>query len=54
MKRLKEVALLCIASVSVNYLVYTPEEFDRMVEQNNHFILSEIISKGNNSILLTG
>jgi predicted nucleotidyltransferase len=46
MKRLKEVALLCMAPVSVDYLVYTPEEFDHMLEQNNHFILSEIIDKG--------
>jgi predicted nucleotidyltransferase len=46
MKRLKEVALLCMAPVSVDYLVYTHEEFDEMVEQNNHFILNEIVSRG--------
>jgi predicted nucleotidyltransferase len=46
MKRLREVALLCMAPVSVDYLVYTPEEFDHMIEQDNHFILSEIIGKG--------
>src|SRR5262245_461777 len=46
MKRLKEVALLCMASVSVDYLVYTPEEFDHLIEQNNHFILNEIIGNG--------
>ena|SRR5688572_12636007 len=46
MKRLKEVALLCMAPVGVNYLVYTPEEFDQMAEQNNHFILNEVIGRG--------
>jgi uncharacterized protein len=46
MKRLKEVALLCMAPVSVDYLVYTPEEFNEMIKQNHHFILNEIISRG--------
>jgi uncharacterized protein len=46
MKRLKEVALLCRAPVSVDYLVYTPEEFNEMIKQNNHFILNEIIDQG--------
>ena len=45
-ERSEEVALLCLAPVSVHYLVYTPEEFARMIEQNNHFILNEIISNG--------
>jgi predicted nucleotidyltransferase len=46
MKRLKEVALLCGAPVSVDYLVYTPEEFNEMIKQNNHFILNEIVNGG--------
>lgn len=39
LQRLKEVALLCRAPVSVDYLVYTPHEFAQMVNDQNPFIL---------------
>lgn len=45
-QRLKEVALLCLADVGVDYLVYTPEEFSQMIAEQNPFIVNEIIGKG--------
>ena len=44
--RLKEVALLCQSPVGVDYLVYTPREFEQLVAENNPFIQIEIIQKG--------
>ena len=45
--RLKEVALLCRASVGVDYLVYTPQEFERMAaDGENTFFRREILEKG--------
>lgn len=46
LQRLKEVALLCRAPVGVDFLVYTPDEFDRMIAEQNPFILEEIVRKG--------
>jgi predicted nucleotidyltransferase len=46
MRRLKEVALLCLAPVSVDFLVYTPSEFAELVAQKNPFILNEVVAKG--------
>jgi len=39
MQRLRKVALLCRASVGVDYLVYTPEELAQMENEKNPFIL---------------
>ena len=45
--RLKEVALLCRAPVGVDYLVYTPQEYDRLAsDKNNPFFQREIVEKG--------
>lgn len=46
MQRLKEVALLCLAAVGVDYLVYTPEEFSKMLFEQHPFILNEVIHRG--------
>jgi uncharacterized protein len=46
LQRLKEVALLCRAPVGVDFLVYTPGEFDQMIADRNPFILEEVIDKG--------
>jgi uncharacterized protein len=46
LQRLKQVALLCLAPVSVNYFVYTPQEFEQMVAENHHFICNEVLAKG--------
>jgi len=46
LQRLKEVALLCRAPVGVDYLVYTPGEFDQMIADRNPFILQEVVAKG--------
>jgi uncharacterized protein len=45
LQRLKEVALLCRAPVSVDYLVYTPREFAQLVAEGNPFIL-EVLREG--------
>ncbi len=45
MQRLKEVALLCRASVGVDYLVYTPDEIEQMKGEQNPFIL-DVLQKG--------
>ena len=46
LQRLKEVALLCQAPVGVDFLVYTPNEFDQMIAERNPFILEEVLRKG--------
>jgi predicted nucleotidyltransferase len=46
LERLKEVAVLCRATVGVDFLVYTPNEFAQMVAANNPFIVQEVIHKG--------
>ena len=46
LQRLKEVALLCRAPVGVDYLVYTPDEFEQMIAERNPFILKEVLRKG--------
>jgi len=46
LQRLKEVALLCGASVGVDFLVYQPSEFDQMIAEENPFILQEVVRKG--------
>jgi predicted nucleotidyltransferase len=46
LQRLREVALLCRAQVSVDFLVYTPPEFAQMIADRNPFILEEVIRKG--------
>jgi predicted nucleotidyltransferase len=46
LQRLKEVALLCQAPVGVDFLVYTPGEFEQMIAEENPFILQEVINKG--------
>ena len=45
--RLKEVALLCRAPVGVDYLVYTPQEFEQLAsDTSNPFFQREILEKG--------
>ena len=46
LQRSKAVALLCLVPVSVDYLVYTPDEFDQMVAERNPFIVDEVLGKG--------
>jgi predicted nucleotidyltransferase len=45
-QRLKEVALLCYTGVGVDFLVYTPAEFEQMIATGNYFIRDEVIGKG--------
>lgn len=45
-QRLREVALLCLPLVSVDFLVYTPDEFAQMIADKNPFIVEEIVNKG--------
>ncbi|RMF01147.1 MAG: nucleotidyltransferase domain-containing protein [Chloroflexi bacterium] len=46
LQRSKEVALLCRAPVGVDFLVYTPDEFETMMAENNVFIVEEVLGKG--------
>ncbi|MDM8531478.1 nucleotidyltransferase domain-containing protein [Anaerolineales bacterium HSG25] len=46
LQRLREVSLLCRASVGVDYLVYTPSEFEQMITEKNPFIIDEVLNKG--------
>lgn len=46
LQRSREVALLCQAEVGVDFLVYTPAEFEQMIAEQNPFIVDEIIKKG--------
>jgi predicted nucleotidyltransferase len=46
LQRLKEAALLCHVWVSVDFLVYTPDEFAQMIAEDNPFIVKEILQKG--------
>ena len=46
LQRLEEVALLCLAHEGVDYLVYTPGEFARMIAERNPFVIKEIVEKG--------
>ena len=42
LERSKEVALLCRALVGADYLVYTPDELDEMIERGNPFLLEAL------------
>jgi len=44
--RLTEVAFLCRAKVGVDFLVYTPQEFEQAQKRKNYFILDELVEKG--------
>ncbi len=44
--RLTEVAFLCRAKVGVDFLVYTPQEFEQAQRRKNYFILDELVEKG--------
>ena len=46
LQRSREVALQCLVPVSVDYLVYTPAEFDQMIAEENPFIVNEVLGKG--------
>ena len=45
-QRSEEAALLCMAPVGVDYLVYTPDEYARMIAEGNPFVVEEIEQKG--------
>jgi predicted nucleotidyltransferase len=41
-----QVARLCPVWVGVDYLVYTPGEFEQMIADHNPFIINEVVQKG--------
>jgi predicted nucleotidyltransferase len=41
-----EAALLCLAPVGVDYLVYTPQEFLQLITDKNPFVVEEIVNRG--------
>lgn len=44
--RLHEVHLIAQPRVGVNFIVYTPNEVQAMVEENRYFLAEEILNKG--------
>lgn len=44
--RLHEVHLKVKPRVGVNFIVYTPEELRRMIEEKRYFLVQEILGKG--------
>lgn len=41
-----DAALLCLAPVGVDYVVYTPTEFSQLIRDKNPFVVEEIVNKG--------
>lgn len=46
MDRLNKVSFMSKPKVGINFLVYTPEEIQRLTEQKHYFLLEEILKKG--------
>lgn len=44
--RLHEVHLMTKPKVGVNFIVYTPNELRKMIEENRYFLVKEILGKG--------
>jgi predicted nucleotidyltransferase len=44
--RLHEVHLMTKPRVGVNFIVYTPFELQRMLDENRYFLVKEILGKG--------
>ncbi|MBU1366471.1 MAG: nucleotidyltransferase domain-containing protein [Candidatus Omnitrophica bacterium] len=44
--RLHDIHLLVKPKVGVNFIVYTPQEVQKMVEENRYFLVKEIFAKG--------
>lgn len=44
--RLHEVSMLTLPMVGVNFIVYTPDEFQDMIAKKHYFIVDEILKKG--------
>lgn len=44
--RIGEVLELTQPTVGLEVVVYTPQEFDRMVAEGNYFVVDEILGKG--------
>ena len=45
-KRMQEVGLMTSPRLGVDFIVYTPEEFENMIKDDNYFIKDEILRKG--------
>lgn len=44
--RLREVAQMCETDVGIQYLVYTPEEFEHLRQESRFFVNEEIVKTG--------
>ena len=44
--RLHEVHLMAKPKIGVNFIVYTPDEIQNMIEENRYFLVKEILEKG--------
>ncbi len=45
-KRMQEVGLMTSPKLGVDFIVYTPEEFENMIKDDNYFIKDEVLKKG--------
>lgn len=45
-ERLHEVSVLTLPMLGVNFIVYTPEEFQDMTNKGHYFVADEILKKG--------
>ena len=45
-KRMQKVGLMTSPRLGADFIVYTPEEFENMVKDDNYFIKDEIMRKG--------
>jgi len=45
-KRMQEVGLMTSPRLGVDFIVYTPEEFENMIKDDNYFIKDEVLKKG--------
>lgn len=44
--RLHEVHLMVRPQVGINFIIYTPKEFQEMIAQDRYFLTKEILEKG--------
>ena len=45
-KRMQEVGLMTSPRLGVDFIVYTPQEFENMIKDDNYFIKDEVLKKG--------
>ena len=44
--RIEEILLMTFPKVGMNLVVYTPQEFEKMLEEKRYFLIEEVLKKG--------